>query len=306
MATTVVMPVGNDIALVQKYLDMLDEVYVRESLTSMFEMPEDQVRWQGAKTVNLYELTPVALANYSRNAGFVAGDVDGEWNPYTIEVDRGRSFLVDSMDDEETMGLAFGRLLGEFERRFVIPELDAYRFAKLAGTSGIDGTTETISTAAGAIAAIDLATASMDDNEVPYEGRVLFVNPTFYRYLKGGIERRVMNGENDINYNVEYYNDMQIISVPSKRFNTAITLNNSTTAAGAGGYTATGQTINFMIAHPDAVMGVVKHRIPNIFSPAENQEADGWKLNYRIYHDVWVKKNKAKGIYLNAPAGSQG
>lgn len=96
MATTMVMPVGNDIALAQKYLAMLDEVYMRESLTSMFEMPEDQVRWQGAKTVNLYELTPVALANYGRNAGFVAGDVDGAWVPYTIEVDRGRAFNVDA------------------------------------------------------------------------------------------------------------------------------------------------------------------------------------------------------------------
>ena len=302
MATTVVAPVGNQITLAQKYLDMLDEVYSRESLTSVFEMPEDLVKWQGAKTVNLFELNPVALANYDRNAGFVPGDADGSWNPYTIEIDRGRSFLVDSMDDEETMGLAFGRLLGEFERRFVVPELDAYRFAKIAGTTGVTSVTETISTAAAAIAAIDLATANLDDAEVPYEGRILFVNPTFYRYLKGGIERRVMNGDRNIDYNVEYYNDMRIISVPSARFNTAITLNAPTASSGAGGYTATGNTINFMIVHPDAIMGVVKHKIPNIFSPAENQEADGWKLNYRIYHDVWVKKNKVKGVYVNAPA----
>lgn len=302
MATTVVAPVGNQITLAQKYLDMLDEVYSRESLTSVFEMPEDLVKWQGAKTVNLFELNPVALANYDRNAGFVPGDADGSWNPYTIEIDRGRSFLVDSMDDEETMGLAFGRLLGEFERRFVVPELDAYRFAKIAGTTGVTSVTETISTAAAAIAAIDLATANLDDAEVPYEGRILFVNPTFYRYLKGGIERRVMNGDRNIDYNVEYYNDMRIISVPSARFNTAVTLNAPTASTGAGGYTATGNTINFMIVHPDAIMGVVKHKIPNIFSPAENQEADGWKLNYRIYHDVWVKKNKVKGVYVNAPA----
>lgn len=302
MATTVVAPVGNQITLAQKYLDMLDEVYSRESLTSVFEMPEDLVRWQGAKTVNLFELNPVALANYDRNAGFVPGDAAGSWNPYTIEIDRGRSFLVDSMDDEETMGLAFGRLLGEFERRFVVPELDAYRFAKIAGTTGVTSVTETISTAAAAIAAIDLATANLDDAEVPYEGRILFVNPTFYRYLKGGIERRVMNGDRNIDYNVEYYNDMRIISVPSARFNTAVTLNAPTASSGAGGYTATGNTINFMIVHPDAIMGVVKHKIPNIFSPAENQEADGWKLNYRIYHDVWVKKNKVKGVYVNAPA----
>ena len=39
-------------------------------------------------------------------------------------------------------------------------------------------------------------------------------------------------------------------------------------------------------------------------SHSENQEADAWKLNYRVYHDLWVKKNKAKGIYLNAPSGT--
>lgn len=304
MATTVVAPVGNSIALAQKFLEMLDEVYSREALTTAFDMPEDLVRWQGAKSVNLFELNPVALANYSRNAGFVPGDADGSWNNYEIQIDRGRSFLVDAMDNEETMGLAFGRLLGEFERRYVIPELDAYRFAKLAGATGVDGATETISTAAGAIAAIDTATASMDDNEVPYEGRILFVNPTFYKYLKGGLERRILNGDNNVDYNVEYYDDMRVISVPSKRFNTSVTLNNATAHDGAGGYTAAGSTINFMIVHPDAVMGVVKHRIPNIFTPAENQEADGYKLNYRVYHDIWVKKNKAKGVYVNAPATS--
>lgn len=302
MATTMTMPVGNQIALAEKYLPLLDEIYMRESLTSMFETPEDRVRWTGAKTVNLYDLDPVGLANYDRNAGFVMGDVDGSWNPYTLEIDRGRGLHVDSMDNEESLDLAWGRLLGTFERRYVIPELDAYRFAKLAGATGIGGTTETISTAAAAVAAIDLATASMDDDEVPYEGRVLFVNPTFYRYLKGGIERRVMNGERDIDYNVEYYNDMRIISVPSKRFNTAITLNNETTSAGLGGYTATGQTINFMIVDPDAVMGVVKHLIPSVFTPEQNIEADAYRLNYRIYHDLFVKKNRAKGIYLNAPS----
>lgn len=304
MATTVTAPVGNSISLASKYLQMLDEVYMRESLTNMFEVAPELVRWDGAKSVKLFELSPVGLANYSRNAGFVPGDVDGSWNNYELQIDRGRSFMVDSMDNEETMGLTFGRLLGEEERRFVIPELDAYRFAKIAGASGVDGATETISSAASAIAAIDLATASMDDNEVPYEGRILFCNPTFYRYLKGGLERRILNGDNNVDYNVEYYDDMRVISVPSKRFNTSVTLNSASAHDDAGGYTAAGSTINFMIVHPDAVMGVMKHRIQNIISPAVNQEADAWKLNYRVYHDIFVKKNKAKGVYVNAPATS--
>ena len=44
------------------------------------------------------------------------------------------------MDDEETLGLTFGSVTGEFMRLHVIPELDAYRFAKYASTPGINTT----------------------------------------------------------------------------------------------------------------------------------------------------------------------
>ena len=108
-----------------------------------------------------------------------------------------------------------------------------------------------------------------------------------------------MNREDDVNYNVEMFNDMQVITVPSGRFNTAVTINTSTTSAGAGGYTASGDAINYMIVHPSAVLQVVKHQIPRIFSPEVNQEADAWKFDYRVYHDCWVKAQKTNGIYVS-------
>ena len=51
--------------------------------------------------------------------------------------DRARLFCVDTMDNEETAGLAFARLASEFIRTRVVPELDAFRLATYAGTSGI-------------------------------------------------------------------------------------------------------------------------------------------------------------------------
>jgi hypothetical protein len=249
----------------------------------------------------------VALANYSRNAGFVPGDVDGAWKPYEITQDRGRSFMVDVMDNDETLGMAFGTLVGEFERLHVIPELDAYRFAKYAAATSVaagNQVNETLSAGAATVASIDLATAALDDAEVPYEGRVLFVNPTTYRFLKGGITRMVMNREDDVNYNVEMYNDMQIITVPSARFHTSVTINAPTTSDGAGGFTPGGKIMNYMIVHPTAIMQVVKHVVPRIFSPEVNQEADAWKFDYRVYHDAFVKFNKANGIFVSAPSGT--
>ena len=303
MATTVTAPVGNSIGLASRYLPILDEIYKAESKTSILDTAEERVRFINAQSIYLYETDPVGLGDYSRNAGFVPGDVDGTWRQYTLDKDRGRSFLVDAMDDEESIGMAFGTLLGEFERTKVVPEVDAIRFA-LYSKKAADSmkTVQNISAGDAAVAAIDLGTEKLDNAEVPYEGRILFVNPTMYRYLKAGITRYTMNGENGIDYNVEMYNDMRVITVPSGRFNTVCTLAQPTDHDGAGGYTAAGSTINFMIVHPSAVMQVVKHNIPRVFSPAVNQEADAWKLNYRIYHGCWVKHNKANGIYVNAPS----
>ena len=300
MATTVTAPVGNTIALASKYLPILDEIYKAGSKTAILDTANERVRWDGAKTAYLFHTAPVGLANYSRNAGFVPGDVTGSWEPYTIEQDRGRSFMIDAMDNDETLGMAFGTLVGEFERTQVIPELDAYRFAKYAGgAAAAQVITETLSAGAATIASIDTATAALDNAEVPYEGRILFVNPSVYKLIKSGVTRMVMNGERDVDYNVEMFNDMRLITVPSGRFNTAVTLNAPTTSAAAGGYTASGDAINYMIVHPSAILQVVKHAVPRIFSPEVNQEADAWKFDYRVYHDCFIEAQKTNGIYVS-------
>ena len=125
MATTVTAPVANNIALASKYLPILDEIYKAGSKTAILDTLAEQIRFDGAKIAYLYGADPVGLSAYSRNAGFVPGDVDGAWQPYEITQDRGRSFMVDVMDNDETLGMAFGTLLGEFERTEVIPEIDA-------------------------------------------------------------------------------------------------------------------------------------------------------------------------------------
>ena len=300
MATTVTAPVNNSIALAQLYIPMLDEIYTTESRTAILDTVSERVQFTGANTVNLYTLYTVGMGNYDRNAGFVPGDVNGQWTPYVLETDRGRSYMVDVLDNEESMGMAFGGLMGTVERQHVIPEVDALRFAQYA--SGADSSqvvSGTISTGADAVAAIDDATVALDNAEVPYEGRILFVNPTFYGKIKAGITRFVENRDRNIDYNVSIYNDMRVITVPQPRFNTAVTLAAPSASGDAGDYTASGDAINFMIVHPSAVMQVMKHYVPRIFSPEVNQEADAWKLNLRFAHGAWVLSQKTKGIYVH-------
>lgn len=299
MATTVVMPPTNTETYASKFVPRLDEIYKRGSLTAILDTPNDLVQWTGAKTVNLFTFSTAGMANYDRNAGYVTGNVNAGWEPFTLSIDRGRSFQVDAMSNDETLGMELSALLSQTERVDVIPEVDAYVFSKLAGTTGISSASGAIASAAAMITAIDTAEAQMDNDEVPYEGRILYISPAGYAQLKGGIERRIINSEDNVNMNVEFYDDMRIIRVPSGRFNTAITLNAPTTAAGVGGYTATGDAINFMIVHPSAVMKVMKHRVSNVFTPAQNIEADAYRVNFRFYHDVFVMPQKVKGIYVH-------
>ena len=294
MATTVSPAVSNSVGYATSYLPILDEIYKAESKSAVLDTAQDRVYYNPeTHTFNLFEIDMVGNADYSRNDGFVRGDVTAQWRSYTPQWDRGRQFVVDRVDNDEAMGMVFPSLGSEYLRTKVVPETDALRFMTYA-KSAADSmkTAESISTDAAAIAAIDLGTEKLDDAEVPYEGRILFVNPTMYRHIKGGITRMVMNGEN---------NDMQVFTVPSGRFNTAITLAQPTAHDGAGGYTATGSTINFLIIHPTAIMQANCFTEPRIFSPGVWQQSQGWAWDFRQYHGAWVKHQKANGIYVNAP-----
>ena len=296
-------PVNNSISLATKFLPYLDDVYKRQSLSSVLDTASDRVNWIGAQTAKVFKVDVDGLGDYSRNAGFVPGSTDGTWETLTIERDRGRSFTIDVMDNDETLGMAMASTLGEFERVQVVPEIDAYRFAKYAAGAGTT-VTATLSNSDDVAALIQTAEATLDDKEVPYEGRVLFVNPTIYSYLKGDITRFTMNGDPNVNGEVEMYDGMRVIRVPSARFNTVCTLAQPTDASSTGGYTAAGVDINFMIIHPSAVLQVIKHQIPRVFSPEVNQEADAYKINYRVVHDCWVLANKTYGIYVHKKANA--
>lgn len=289
-------------------MPILDEVYKASSKTSILDTANERVRFIGSDTVNLYTMNLDGLGNYSRNAGFVTGSVTGGWEPYKLTQDRGRSFMVDVMDNDETMGMAFGTLAGEFIRTQVTPEIDAYRFAKYAGTSGISsGTPADITVGTTDVPSlIQEAETIMGDDEVPEEGRILFISETAYAGLKDKITRYVQNGERGIETAIDYYDGMRVIKVPKGRFNTGITLNDGLSAGETkGGFTVPASTsypINFMIIHPSAVVQIAKHVVPRIFSPQVNQSADAWKFDYRIYHDAFVENNKVAGIYLHRAA----
>ena len=297
---------ANNIALAQSYLPLLDEVYKVSSRTAILDATKVDIL--NGNTIKVFKTSMDGLGNYNRNTGFSAGDVTGAWETLTLSKDRGRSFMVDRMDNEETLDMAFGSLASEFIRTKVAPEIDAYTFAKIAGTPNILSANANLAADSDVAKMINEAEKEMNEAEVPYEGRVLFISESAYAGLRDKIVRTISNDVTGVNNDIEMYDGMRIVRVPQARFYTAITLHDGATEGQtAGGYVGAagaGHKINFMIVHPSALTKVVKHALPRIFTPEENQAADAWKFDYRVYHDTFVYENKVNGIYLHRAAAT--
>jgi len=290
---------ANSIALAQKYLAILDEVYKQASKSSVLESGD--IKFVGANAVQLYKTSMQGMGDYDRQNGFVGGDVTGAWETLTLNQDRGRSFTIDAMDNEETLGMAFGTLAGEFIRTQVAPEVDAYCFSKIVGTDGIQhGTHDQLADIASMANEVDAGIAALNEKEVPDEGRLLFISEKAYQKLQGNITRQIDNSVTGINKTVEMYDGCRVIRVPQARFLSAITLYNGKSGQAAGGYVgaATNYNIHFILLHPSAVKRITKHALLRIFAPAENQQADGYKVDYRLYYDEFIMANKLDGIYF--------
>lgn len=284
---------ANSIAKFKKYVDLLDEVYQEAAKTSVLESDSSLVQaGANANEIIIPKLSMDGLADYSRNGGYVGGDVNLTNETVRFNFDRGRTFSVDNMDNEETVGLAFGKLSSEFIRTKVVPELDAFRFASYAGKAG-GSANGTLSTGTDVLDALVLAASTMDEKEVNAEGRVLFITPSLYNLVLAvdtTKSREVLGSFS------------QIVKVPQTRFFTVIDqLDGTTSGEEKGGFEkdTTGKDINFMVIEKSAVLQYTKHNVNKAISPEENQEADAWKFFFRSYGLADVYANKTDGIYLH-------
>lgn len=287
---------ANQIAKFKKYTDLLDEVYKNAAKTAVLESDATLAR-QGANAneIIIPKLDMDGLGDYDRNSGYVNGNVTMTNETVTFNYDRGRKFSVDNMDNEETAGLAFGKLAAEFIRTKVVPEQDAFRFAKYAELAGTKES-GTLSAGTDVLAALQAATSAMDDAEVPTENRHLFITPALLiaaQNVDTNKSRDILGAFASIN------------KVPQSRFYTAINLKDGKTGGEeSGGYAKAteGKEINFMIVEKSAILQFTKHNVNKAIPPEDNPDADAWIFNFREYGLADVYENKTAGIYLHHKA----
>lgn len=291
---------------VTKFTDKLDKIIERETLTNDLNLNGDLLgEINGAGEIKIAKIAMDGLANYSKTSGFVAGSVTSEWETMKLSYDRGREFEVDALDDEERAALLSANLMSEFERTKVIPEVDAVRFMELATNAG-KTVAANLSAGAATLSAVRAGEAEVEDLGADLSTCILYCTSAVKNLLRDAQPYRLGQGENP-NGRFTTFDEMKVVTVPSARFQTSITLNDGTTEdQEAGGFaTASGsKAINFMIVHPSACAAIQKHKKLRYFAPDVNQGKDAHLWQYRLFHDLLVYENRKGLIYCHTAAGS--
>lgn len=306
------MPI-NTLQYSQQFQTVLDAQMLASATSAFMEANAGQVKYDGGDTVHIPEISMQGLAKYDRDEGFNQGSVTLKFNPYKMTQDRGRTFQLDSMDVNETNFVATaGTVMGEFQRTQVIPEIDSYRYSKIAALATAESKVTTGFTPAVATILEKLEAEITDIQDVVGEDEgLIIVMSTKLRTILNNADKfnRYLNvaefKNGSVNTTVKSFNDIPILGVPSARMKTAYVFNDGKTAnQQAGGFKAdtSAKDINWIIMPQSAPIAVSKTDKVRVFTPELNQKADAWKIDYRKYHDLWIPKNRFAAIRVNTGA----
>jgi N4-gp56 family major capsid protein len=208
--------------LASKYSSKIDERFTLKSLTEA--AVNNSYDWEGVKTISVYDIPTVAMGNYTRTglARYgTAAELDNNKTDYTLTRDRAFTFAIDRGNWQETqMVQEAGKALSRQLNEVVIPEVDVYRLAAMSSAAVTAGNVSaaTVITNANAYSSLLKATEKQADLKAPLSGRIAFVKPSFYNFLKQDtsfIRSTEIGQQMLINGQVGQVDDIKIVMVPS-------------------------------------------------------------------------------------------
>lgn len=302
---------ANTLEYAKLFQTSLDAQVVQEATTGWMEANAGTVKYNGGNEIKIPTLALDGLANYDRANGHTKGSIDYKYQTFNMTQDRGRSFSIDAMDVDETgFVTTAGTILGEFQRTQVIPEIDAYRYSKIAALA-VEGnrSREVALTAEKALNELLADLAGLQDAGVtgsvivtlsPVTAQLLSQDPRFTNLASEAVLK-----QGSLDLQLTAVNGNTLVKSPSARLKTAYVFNDGKTAGQeAGGFkpATDAKDINWIIAAQDAPVAISKTDTPRIFDPMTNQEANAWKVDYRKYHDLFITENKLAKVFVNLKA----
>ena len=292
---------ANAINYAERYQTELDQVLRQAMLTNVIETPN--VNWLSAKTFHVPTLSVTGYQDHSRQGGWNRGDVTVTHEPYTLQFDRDVEFFVDQMDvDESNQAASAANITRVFLTEHAGPEIDAYRFGKMATHAINQGNSTTE-----AVTPTDVFQRLKQDilkvRKYGPSNLVAFISSEAMDALERSEDfTRNINVQNQgtaIETRVTSVDGVQLIEVwDVDRFNTQ---HDFTT-----GFVPAGDQINWLIVYKGAIIAKAKLNSIYLFAPGQHTEGDGYLYQNRLYHDLFVLKNKADGIVVSVKEEQEG
>lgn len=282
---------------------IFDQKIEQGLLTTILGVPDVQLV-NGGRSFTLTTITTTGLKDHSRDKGFNTGSVQNEKKVYTMGQDRDVEFFIDRQDvDETNQDLAVANISKTFIEEHVQPELDAYRFSKIASeaTTAGNSSEETLT--------VDNVYSRMKASILPLrkygpQNIVGFVSSEAMDLLERSNEftRSITNqnvGLTALESRVTSIDGVQLVEVwDDSRFYDKYDFTE--------GYKVTddAKSINFEFVAKPAVIPIVKENAIYMFAPGQHTEGDGYLYQNRLYHDLFVKNQKQDGIYVSLKGGT--
>ena len=288
----------------------LDKAAVAKATTGWMEVNSELVKYNGGAEVRIPSLDMDGMADYDRKNGFVEGDVEFKYQTRTMTQDRGRSFSLDENDVNETnFGLTASTVMAEFQDKKVVPEIDAYRYSRIAtaciakkkASGGYEAEESTVlQKLYYDLAAVREIVGDSTPLIITISMRVSAILAMSEKLSKRLDVTDFEQGA--VTLKVRTLDGIPLIPVEAHRLKTEYLFRDGkTTGQESGGFepTETSKSINWMITPRKAPIAVSKTDKMRIFDPETNQKARAWAMDYRKFHDLWIPDRKVDECFVN-------
>lgn len=199
--------------------------------------------------------------------------------------------------DESNFEFTIANIVAEYQRRIVIPQIDAYRYSCFAKIAGISETytPEKTTLLHTLIHQIDKIKCAIDigENIIVAINRLVYDKIMLFSDIPAPFQC-INFKQGNLEFPVKTIYNIPIIPVPSTRMKTDYIFTNNRFEP-----TPSAKNINWIICPKSAPIAVSKTDNMKIITPENNHFADAWDIDYRVYHDLFVSDNKRDYIAVS-------
>ncbi|HHX7193241.1 TPA: hypothetical protein ACVHAW_000998 [Streptococcus pyogenes] len=281
---------------ITKHEGVFEKRLMQGSLTSILETP--RVNWLGARSFELPTISVTGYKAHTRSKGYNSGTVSNDKNVYTLGFDRDVEFFVDTADvDETNQELSMANISNTFITEHATPEVDAYRFSKIATNAITNNHFKQEDDYSEVNVYSRLKAAILPIRKFGAGNIVIYVSSEIMDFLersKDFTRSIATTSPQGIDTRVTSLDGVQLIEVwDDARFKTQFDFTTGFVKASGG------KDINFLIVAKPAVIAKAKFNSIYLFAPGQHTEGDGYLYQNRLYHDLFVLKSQEDGVYVS-------